>query len=1290
MAVFSSFGQVQIGDGALIDKGLPFEPSRSYSYTQSIYLSSEILATGSITSLQWYYAGEYDLSGSQEIKIYLGHTTKALFSSTSNWEPIANLTQVYSGGAYVLGPGWINFQFQTPFEYNGTDNLVIAVTETSPEADYSEDDFYTYAIPDNRSLTYSSFSNLPNLQNPANGTLRKFAPIIILEGINQACPKPTSLVASEPTTTGITLDWDSSGGNPSGGSQYYISATNVAPIPTTEPTGSVASGQYQAIITGELLPATKYYVWVRDVCDGGPGTWSNASSFTTACEPADLINQNFNSTTIGTLPVCWSSIVHSSEGTTTSSVGVTNEDGYNGGRSVQFYRNGDANSELTLVLPPLSNLGAGTHRLRFFAKNFIMTPTGSFKIGHLDANDVNSIFEEIDQITTTNTFKEFIIDFSQVTTDNLLIGIRLSSDDQNYLGYIDNIVWELAPLCPDVAQISIPSITTTTANVAWVSEDLDEWEVVYGTSATANPDTLTPVINASENPTALIEGLSPETNYHVWVRSKCESGTGFWVGPVAFRTPCSPVNTIYENFDSVTGTNLPTCWARILRGETLSPYASIKTVMDGANSAPRAMELYSGFSGPAPTDDIILVSPNLGNLSAGTHRLKFFASGNDAILEIGTLSGNTSGAEFTTFHSIPISSSSMNLHLVDFATYTDSNTFIGFRLNTDSWDKRIILDDIVWEISPSCPDITDITFSGTTSFSTLVTWPESGATKWQIVYGAPSDMDPETLTPSEVLISSEFEMTDLNSNTTYKVWVRSVCDEADGNGTWSYPIFITTSCAPVATFSENFENANVPDLPSCWTSILNSDPGSAGGVGLITWQPYAGAIGVELYTNSSLLSTAPILVSPALSNLGAGTNWLRFYANHSDTANLEIGTLNTQDDTPIFVPFEFIELTSNYEEYIVDFTSYSGTDINIGFRIHSTDAFKSVGLDNIVWESAPSCANVTNITVSEISTSSADVTWTAGSDENGWQYVYAEDTVIDPANLTPSNILDNESAQLTGLSNGTLYNVWVRSVCNETSFGSWVGPITFLTQCLAANVPYTEDFESVLVPNLPSCSSIFNDADDVNWKTVNSPGSGFTSKTLSYGPNENNGNAWFFTRGINLTAGENYVISYKYGNNSAGLHESLRVKYGTEESIGGMTLEIADHNDVTGATPQTSSVPFTVSTTGVYYFGFNAYSPSNQWQLFVDDIKVETNLSKGDFDNANFTFYPNPVKNVLNLSYNQNISSVAVYNLLGQKVIESKIKANSTQVNMSDLASGNYIVKVTSENQTKTFKIIKE
>jgi hypothetical protein len=84
-------------------------------------------------------------------------------------------------------------------------------------------------------------------------------------------------------------------------------------------------------------------------------------------------------------------------------------------------------------------------------------------------------------------------------------------------------------------------------------------------------------------------------------------------------------------------------------------------------------------------------------------------------------------------------------------------------------------------------------------------------------------------------------------------------------------------------------------------------------------------------------------------------------------------------------------------------------------------------------------------------------------------------------------------------------------------------------------------------------------------------------------------------------------------------------------------------------------------------------------------------LATTHFDSNSFAVYPNPVRNVLNLTSNlADISNVAVFNLLGQQVIAKQVNAAEGQVDMSSLPRGTYMVKVTANNQVKTIKVIKE
>ncbi|MNX55911.1 hypothetical protein D3C86_866870 [compost metagenome] len=116
---------------------------------------------------------------------------------------------------------------------------------------------------------------------------------------------------------------------------------------------------------------------------------------------------------------------------------------------------------------------------------------------------------------------------------------------------------------------------------------------------------------------------------------------------------------------------------------------------------------------------------------------------------------------------------------------------------------------------------------------------------------------------------------------------------------------------------------------------------------------------------------------------------------------------------------------------------------------------------------------------------------------------------------------------------------------------------------------------------------------------------------------------------------------------------------------------------MTGQTPGSTLYlrVYEYSNDGTGTFGISAY---------------DTSLSTNSFDNASFKAYPNPVRNLLNLSYTENMSDIAVFNLLGQQVLSKKVNATESQIDMSTLTSGTYLVKVYVGNQVKTLKVVKQ
>ena len=103
------------------------------------------------------------------------------------------------------------------------------------------------------------------------------------------------------------------------------------------------------------------------------------------------------------------------------------------------------------------------------------------------------------------------------------------------------------------------------------------------------------------------------------------------------------------------------------------------------------------------------------------------------------------------------------------------------------------------------------------------------------------------------------------------------------------------------------------------------------------------------------------------------------------------------------------------------------------------------------------------------------------------------------------------------------------------------------------------------------------------------------------------------------------------------------------------------------------------------YFDYNFPITTNTYTTTV------ATLSTQDFDfGTYFTLYPNPAKDVLNIQAKQDlaVNSIEIYNQLGQIVMATTNAINS--VDVANLASGTYFVKVNTEKGIANTKFVKE
>jgi hypothetical protein len=101
---------------------------------------------------------------------------------------------------------------------------------------------------------------------------------------------------------------------------------------------------------------------------------------------------------------------------------------------------------------------------------------------------------------------------------------------------------------------------------------------------------------------------------------------------------------------------------------------------------------------------------------------------------------------------------------------------------------------------------------------------------------------------------------------------------------------------------------------------------------------------------------------------------------------------------------------------------------------------------------------------------------------------------------------------------------------------------------------------------------------------------------------------------------------------------------------------------------------------------------TGEFEYVALDAMTWMNIPLGldSLDTKAFHFYPNPVKNNLNLSYTNEITSVKVLNLLGQTVLNQPIKANEGLIEMSHLEKGTYFIEIVSGPSSKIIKVLKE
>ena len=107
---------------------------------------------------------------------------------------------------------------------------------------------------------------------------------------------------------------------------------------------------------------------------------------------------------------------------------------------------------------------------------------------------------------------------------------------------------------------------------------------------------------------------------------------------------------------------------------------------------------------------------------------------------------------------------------------------------------------------------------------------------------------------------------------------------------------------------------------------------------------------------------------------------------------------------------------------------------------------------------------------------------------------------------------------------------------------------------------------------------------------------------------------------------------------------------------------------------------------------FNGENNFEAVKAYIDDLSYGEAATASTTDNAllNISMYPNPASSRLTISAPKTINSAAIYNILGKQVMSLEINKNSESIDVSNLATGMYLIKYSIDNAVGTAKFIKQ
>lgn len=1077
-----------VGNGTSTSNYIPTYILYGNTYSQQIITAAELENTAvDFSALAVQYTAS--TADSRNIDIYLSNIPDSINLSSSWILPSTHNIEfklVYSGMINFNNSGpdnWFEIQFDTVFNYNGTDNMLVVFndhtnTYTSARA------FRTHSAPagmarynyrDNN--PYDAFN--PNVNGTSYAQVNNFK---FLSCDNSSCIRPNTVSASNITSTSADINWVNPNTTQDCEIEYKADNDTIWNS-VTSTSGSTTT------LTG-LDINTLYNVRVRAICDANETSlWSSVLDFRTECD--DIINlpytENFDNSAYGSgddaYIYCWDRY------TNTPSKPVylyPTSAAHSTPNALRFY-DGAGVTNIAIMPKVDASIGINTLQVSFYARKTSSTTASPaiFEIGVMTDKTDPTSFEIMDtiELPVSNDYSLFEYSLANYTGFGQYIAFRVSNGNGGNNVRLDDVVLDYIPTCQHPVNLQIDSVGSDFIDIHWTEVGgASSWVVEYG------PQGFTPGMGGtaltSTDTFFTISNLDANTVYDIYVLSDCGGGLVSTQISNSARTDCGPITVPYtENFESGiydTGVDNQSgqrdyivCWDRYASDHSHNVYIPNSTTYSHSGSH------YLDFHW---TDNCfnIAISPEFDqSIDVSTLMANFWAcrTGSSGTLEVGVMTDKNDATTFFTIDTIDLSASNTYEYaeqFIQFNNYTGNGKYIAFRVSNAS-SCGFYIDDVTIDIAPDCSPVNNLEVNNITGTSAEVSWSVGH-------FGTPTDYTLEyseggqdNWTTINNITGNTYLLGGLNFSTYYDLRVRPNCDNST-TGDWT-TITFHTNCLVGGDFTIGTGTDANSYLPSysyynysySQQLFLASEIGTPKTIESITLDmaAFSTSRSYKIYMMHTTESTSgnwipatnAQLVYTGSPTLHTGLNTFQFSTpfSYNGTDNLllividETGTWTSGNSWRSHTaPFQASRYNYNDNNpYSTSSTPASGT---------STSARNNVifgaGCDTTTTCVAPH-TNVSNVTAN-----SADINWVAGYQETAWEIEYktASDTVWNSFGSVTAS-----PATLTNLTSNTVYNYRMRSDCGGGEYSYWTGG-TFTTDCDAITVtsstPWFEDFES--------------------------------------------------------------------------------------------------------------------------------------------------------------------------------------------------------------------------------------